>query len=203
MAIGRDEVEATVNWKVWCYRKMKQCNKLGCNSLSLPLLSTMFFLLRPLSSLRYLGRWQDDNLCCLSRESITTFVFNLHLSNWRSMYLMISLNESVLSMASPKPGVSTTVSLNLTPLSSISTVLESIWTVLFTLKTQLARLTSSNWIHYLSAAEGITLSVYRSVKKRLKYWCCQVIFCEWILKLTRGTLGNRVRRQRHYAWKHA
>ena len=173
MAIGRDEVEATVNWKVWCNRKMKQCNKLGCNSLSLPLLSTMFFLLRPLSSLRHRAKWQGDNLCCSSRECITTFVFNLHLSNWRSMYLMISLNESVLSMASPKPGVSTTGSLNLTPLSSISTVLESIWTVLFTLKTQLARFTSSDWIHYLSAAEGITLSVYKSVKKRLKHLCCR------------------------------
>ena len=34
-----------------------------------------------------------------------------YLSNCRSMYLMISLKESVLLMASPKPGVSTTVSL--------------------------------------------------------------------------------------------
>lgn len=34
-------------------------------------------------------------------------------------------------MASPKPGVSTTVSRNLTPLSSISTVEASIFTVCF------------------------------------------------------------------------
>jgi len=65
--------------------------------------------------------------------------------------LMISLKESVVSMASPNPGVSTTVSLSLTPLSSISTVFESIWTVRFT----------------LSAAVGMGLSVYRSVRKRL------------------------------------
>lgn len=38
-------------------------------------------------------------------------------------------NQALLSTASPNPGVSTTVSLNLTPFSSMSTVVASILTV--------------------------------------------------------------------------
>ena len=45
----------------------------------------------------------------------------------------------LLSTASPKPGVSTTVSLNLTPLSSISTVVASMDTVCFTLSARKRR----------------------------------------------------------------
>jgi hypothetical protein len=44
---------------------------------------------------------------------------------------MICWKLSVLSMASPKPGVSTTVNRSLTPRSSISTVEASNWTVFF------------------------------------------------------------------------
>ena len=47
------------------------------------------------------------------------------------MYRMICWKLSVLSMASPKPGVSTTVNRSLTPRSSISTVDASNWTVFF------------------------------------------------------------------------
>lgn len=48
-----------------------------------------------------------------------------------SMYSRIALKLSELSMASPKPGVSTTVSLNFTPRSSISTVDASSFKVCF------------------------------------------------------------------------
>ena len=94
MAVGGDEVETAVN----CGRSRQGRSRTDVSS---PLLSTMFFLLRPLSSLRYLGdRDHPDGEMGIS-----------YLSNCRSMYLMISLKESVLLMASPKPGVSTTVSL--------------------------------------------------------------------------------------------
>ena len=57
--------------------------------------------------------------------TINTELSITNLSNCWSMYLMICWKLSALSMASPKPGVSTTVSRSLTPLSSISTVLAS------------------------------------------------------------------------------
>lgn len=65
---------------------------------------------------------------------------------------MISWKLPELSMESPNPGVSTTVSLSLTPLSSISTVDASSCMV---------------FLLILSAAEGITRSGYKSVKNRL------------------------------------
>ncbi|KAI9590451.1 hypothetical protein GQX74_008618 [Glossina fuscipes] len=67
------------------------------------------------------------------------------------MYSSMALKLSELSMASPKPGVSTTVSLNLTPRSSISTVEASNFTVCFC----------------FSIASGIIRSGYKSVKNRL------------------------------------
>uniref|UniRef100_A0A1A9VB10 Uncharacterized protein n=1 Tax=Glossina austeni TaxID=7395 RepID=A0A1A9VB10_GLOAU len=67
------------------------------------------------------------------------------------MYSSMALKLSELSMASPKPGVSTTVSLNLTPRSSISTVEASNFTVCFC----------------FSIASGMIRSGYKSVRNRL------------------------------------
>lgn len=62
-----------------------------------------------------------------------------------SMYCNIALKLFELSMASPKPGVSTTVRRNLTPRSSISTVDASNFTVCFCFSVENVQKWTYNW----------------------------------------------------------
>lgn len=99
------------------------------------------------------------------------------LSSWRkrsycsSMYSKMAPKLFELSMASPKPGVSTTVRRSLTPRSSISTVEASSLTVCFCFSTEKIDYWSvRNVYRELSSspmASGIMRSGYRSVRNRL------------------------------------
>lgn len=96
-------------------------------------------------------------------------------SYWSSMYSSIALKLSELSMASPKPGVSTTVKRSLTPRSSISTVDASSFTVCFCFSKNINFLIKDSFFiifrrrffFYLPIASGIILSGYKSVRNKL------------------------------------
>lgn len=73
-----------------------------------------------------------------------------------AIYLLIKResHQSVLSIASPKPGVSTTVKRNLTPRSSISTVEASSFTVWFAFSEKKKKVHMKKWINNLSISVG-------------------------------------------------